>query len=99
MAALVELDANRVVRAGLLITRSTLLRLGGGALASGLLAACGGGGTTAAPPMPAPKPASLVINTDWVGPNPRGQLTDGDSVPIESSCGCIGPAGAPTTTC
>src|SRR5688500_8273343 len=61
------------------LTRSQVLRRGMGALvpvASGIgLASCGaespGAGTAAA------KPATLTINTDWIGANPRGQVTDG----------------------
>ena len=56
------------------LTRRALV--GAGALGLPVLAACGGPAPTAAPPTPAPKPASLIINTDWIGPNPRGQVTE-----------------------
>jgi multiple sugar transport system substrate-binding protein len=63
--------------AGRTLTRRSLV--GAAALpASALLAsACGGAASTSAPPTAAPKPAILVLNTDWIGPSPRGQVTDG----------------------
>lgn len=65
--------------AGTTLTRSRFVRrgaatLGSAALGAGVLAACGA-------PSPAPaalsaQPATLVLNTDWTGPVPRGQVTE-----------------------
>jgi multiple sugar transport system substrate-binding protein len=70
----------RTRRAGRL-TRAGLLRAGWGAgltgTAAGALAACSRSAATPVPAAPAAAPASLVLNTDWVGATPRGKVTDG----------------------
>jgi len=58
------------------LTRRALAGAAALPIGAALTVACGTSSGTGAP-TPAPKAATLVLNTDWVGPNPRGQVTDG----------------------
>jgi len=76
-----ETGAGAAPAAGPRVTRGRLLRRAAVALASlasgAGLAACGGQSAAQPPAAPSSQPVTLVLNTDWIGASPRGQVTEG----------------------